>query len=46
VFFWTFLWGIPGALIGVPIVIAAVTLCAQHPSSRWIADMLGGEGAA
>jgi predicted PurR-regulated permease PerM len=44
VFFWTFLWGIPGALIGVPIVIAAVTLCAQHPSSRWIADVLGGEG--
>jgi predicted PurR-regulated permease PerM len=42
VFFWTFLWGIAGALIGVPIVIAALTLCAQHPSSRWIADLLGG----
>jgi predicted PurR-regulated permease PerM len=46
VFFWTFLWGIAGALIGVPIVIAAVTLCAEHPASRWIADLLGGEGAA
>jgi predicted PurR-regulated permease PerM len=42
VFFWTFLWGIPGALIGVPIVIALVTLCAEHPSSRWVADVLGG----
>jgi predicted PurR-regulated permease PerM len=42
VFFWTFLWGIAGALIGVPIVIAALTLCEQHPSSRWIADLLGG----
>jgi predicted PurR-regulated permease PerM len=43
VFFWTFLWGIPGALIGVPIVIAIVTLCAEHPSSRWVAAILGGD---
>jgi AI-2 transport protein TqsA len=41
VFFWTFLWGIAGALIGVPMVITALTLCAQHPSSCWIADLLG-----
>ncbi len=44
VFFWTFMWGIAGAFIGVPIVIAALTLCAEHPSSRWIADLLGGSG--
>jgi AI-2 transport protein TqsA len=44
VFFWTFVWGIMGAFIGVPIVIAALTLCEQHPSSRWIADMLRGSG--
>jgi AI-2 transport protein TqsA len=42
VFFWTFLRGMPGALIGVPIVIALVTLCAEHPSSRWVADIMGG----
>ena len=42
VFFWTFMWGIAGAFIGVPIVIAALTLCEQHPSSRWIADLLEG----
>ncbi len=42
VFFWTFVWGIAGAFIGVPIAIAALTLCEQHPSSRWIADLLGG----
>ena len=41
VFFWTFLWGIAGAFIGVPITIAVLTLCEQHPSSRWIADLLG-----
>lgn len=42
VFFWAFLWGLFGAFIGVPIVIAALTFCAQHPSSRWIANLLGG----
>ena len=41
VFFWAFLWGIPGAFIGVPIVIAGLTLCEQHPSTRWIADLFG-----
>jgi AI-2 transport protein TqsA len=37
VFFWGFLWGIPGAFIGVPIMITIVTLCAQYPGSRWVA---------
>jgi AI-2 transport protein TqsA len=41
VFFGTFLWGIAGAFIGVPIVIAIVTICAHHESSRWVADILG-----
>ncbi len=45
VFFWTFMWGIAGAFIGVPIMIAALTLCAQHPGTRWIAELLGGPGA-
>jgi len=42
VFFWTFLWGLVGAFIGVPIMIAVLSLCAQHPSSRWISDLFGG----
>jgi predicted PurR-regulated permease PerM len=42
VFLWTYLWGLFGAFIGVPIVIAVVTFCAYHPSSRWIAELLGG----
>ena len=42
VFLWTYLWGLFGAFIGVPIVIAIVTFCAYHPSSRWIAKLLGG----
>jgi len=42
VFFWAFLWGIPGAFIGVPIVIAALALCEQRESTRWIAALLSG----
>ncbi len=42
VFFWTFLWGLFGAFIGVPIAIAIITFCSYHPSSRWVADLLGG----
>jgi AI-2 transport protein TqsA len=41
VLFWTYLWGITGAFIGVPIVIAILTICEQHESSRWIADLFG-----
>lgn len=41
VFFWTYFWGLFGAFIGVPITIALLTYCAQHPSSAWVAQMLG-----
>jgi AI-2 transport protein TqsA len=42
VFFWTFLWGLFGTFIGVPIALAILSFCNQHPSSRWLADLLGG----
>lgn len=42
IFFWTFLWGLIGTFIGVPITLAALTFCNQHPSSQWVADLLGG----
>jgi predicted PurR-regulated permease PerM len=45
VFFWGLLWGIPGAFLGVPIVIALITICDQMPASRWVADLLGGKDA-
>jgi AI-2 transport protein TqsA len=44
VFLWTYLWGLFGAFIGVPISIAILTFCAQHPSSRWLADLFGTTG--
>jgi AI-2 transport protein TqsA len=42
IFFWTFVWGLFGTFIGVPIALAILTFCEQHPSSRWVADLLGG----
>jgi AI-2 transport protein TqsA len=42
VVFWGFLWGLPGTFIGVPIAIAALTLCEQYPSARWVAALLSG----
>jgi len=46
VFFFGFLWGIPGAFLGVPILIAILTLCAHYPSTRWIATLLAGKPKA
>jgi AI-2 transport protein TqsA len=47
VFFWSFLWGIPGAFIGVPITIAFLTICEQYASSRWLPMLLSdSEGRA
>jgi AI-2 transport protein TqsA len=40
VFFWSLLWGIPGAFIGVPMMIALITVCEQYASSRWLATLL------
>jgi len=40
-FLWTYLWGLFGTFIGVPIALAIMTFCDQHPSSRWLADLVG-----
>jgi predicted PurR-regulated permease PerM len=45
VFFWTFLWGIAGGFIGIPIVIAGLTLCAESSRSQWVAELLSGKSA-
>jgi predicted PurR-regulated permease PerM len=46
VFFWGMLWGIAGAFIGVPILIALASVCARHPAARPIAILLSADGAA
>jgi AI-2 transport protein TqsA len=39
-FFWAFLWGIPGAFIGIPVTIALLTVCEHNPSLSWLANLL------
>lgn len=39
---WTYLWGGLGAFLGVPLMIAALTLFEEFPSTLWIADILSG----
>jgi predicted PurR-regulated permease PerM len=45
VFFWSYLWGIFGAFIGVPISIAVLTYCDQVRSADWLAELFGGPGS-
>ena len=42
VFFWSALWGVAGAFIGVPILIAIITVCGEHDESRWLASLMAG----
>jgi AI-2 transport protein TqsA len=35
-----FLWGMPGAFIGLPVTIALFTIWEQNPSTRWIANLM------
>lgn len=45
IFFWTYMWGLFGAFIGVPITLALLTFCSLHDRTRWIAALLGGDEA-
>jgi AI-2 transport protein TqsA len=46
IFFWSFLWGLFGTFIGVPIALAIVSFCDQAPSKRWVANLLSGPSHA
>jgi AI-2 transport protein TqsA len=37
---WDFLWGMPGAFIGLAVTIALFTIWEQNPSTRWIANLM------
>jgi predicted PurR-regulated permease PerM len=43
VFFFGFLWGIPGAFLGVPILIAILVICSHYPETRWLAELFAGK---
>lgn len=41
---WDWLWGIPGLLLGIPIMMALMSVCARIDSLRPVAELLGAEG--
>lgn len=42
VFLWSMLWGLTGAFIGVPVLVAVLTMCRRLPSMQWLTVMLSG----
>lgn len=44
VFFWALLWGIAGAFLGTPILIALLTFAERSERFRWLAIALAGDG--
>lgn len=45
VFLWSLLWGLTGAFIGVPVLVAVLTVCRRIPAMRWLTVLLsGGKG--
>jgi AI-2 transport protein TqsA len=43
--FWGWVWGIAGALIGVPLTVTILIFCAHLPGTKWIADLFS-DGSA
>ena len=42
--FWTFLWGLPGAFLAVPMTLMLMMVFAQFESTRWVAAALSNDG--
>ena len=38
--FWTWLWGVPGALLSVPILVSAKVVCDRIPSLSYVSEVL------
>jgi AI-2 transport protein TqsA len=38
--FWGWLWGVPGAFLGVPLTVALLIACRHFERARWVADLL------
>jgi predicted PurR-regulated permease PerM len=39
--FWLWLWGIPGALLAVPILVSAKAICDRIPNASYISELIG-----
>jgi predicted PurR-regulated permease PerM len=42
--FWSWLWGLPGAFLAVPMTLMSMMVCSQISSLRWAAAMLSNDG--
>lgn len=43
VFFWALIWGVAGAFLGTPILIALLTVAERSERARWLAVALAGD---
>lgn len=43
--FWSFLWGMPGAFLSVPLTLMLMLTCAKFEGSLWVAIMLSNDGS-
>lgn len=43
--FWAWLWGVVGALLAVPILVAFKTFCEHHESWKSLGELLGGKAS-
>ena len=41
--FWTWLWGVPGALLSVPILVSIKVVCDRVPSMSQVSELLTSE---
>lgn len=42
--FWSFLWGLPGALLATPLMVAMLAIAANVPTLRWVAVLFSKNG--
>ncbi len=38
--FWTWLWGVPGALLSVPVLVSVKVVCDRVPSLSAVSELL------
>lgn len=43
--FWSLVWGVPGAFLAVPILVAAMITCTHTPSARPLAILISRDGS-
>lgn len=43
--FWSFIWGIPGAFMAVPLTLMLMMVCAEFANTRWVAVLLSNDGS-